>query len=173
MTKFKTNIFETALALLTLLSIVGLSIYFYNLDNTDSLHDNPFKRFDNNPGIINISIASLISRIIFIICFLLLGFDKFRLDRKILTAYIITALIIAFLQWFELYYGSTFYYGEVRDKQGIMFPILASFMVTLAIWKINYSMEENLNLTLRLILTGVINVALFFLWTQLNEQWNL
>lgn len=173
MIKFKTNIFETALAILTLLSIVGLIIYFYDLNNTVQIQDNPFKTFDNNPGIINISIASLISKIIFIVCFLLLGFDKFRLDWKILTAYIITALIIAFFQWFELYYGSTFYYGEVRDKQGLMFPILASFMVTLAIWKINYSMKENFNLTLKLILTGVINVALYFLWTQLNEQWNL
>ena len=173
MTKFKTNIFETVLAILTLLSITGLCFYFYELRNPNLTIDNPFKTFDNNPGIINISIVSLISRSIFFICFLLLAFDKYSRDKKVLIVYIISALTIAFLQWFELYYGSTFYYGEVRDKQGLMFPILASFMVTLAIGKINYSKTENRNLIIKLILIGVINVGLYVLWTQVSEPWNL
>lgn len=173
MTKFKTNIFETALATLTLLSIVGLFIYFYDLNNPDPTQDNPFKTFDNNPGIIKISIASLIARIVFVVCFLLLAFDKFRQDKKILTVYLFSALTIGFLQWYELYFGSTFYYGEVRDKQGLMFPLLASFMVTLVVWKINYSKAENRNLTIRLVLTGITNVGLYILWGQVYEPWNL
>jgi uncharacterized protein YxeA len=173
MTKFKTNIFETILAILTLLSIVGLCFYFYDLKNPNSNQDNPFTTFDNNPGIIKLSFASLATRTIFIICFLLLAIDKFKQDNKILIVYILTALTIGFLQWYELYYGSTFYYGEVRDKQGLMFPLLASFMATLAIWKINYSKTEQRNLTIKLILTGLINVGLYFLWTQVYEPWNL
>jgi hypothetical protein len=31
------------------------------------------------------------------------------------------SVIIIFLVWFEFYYGSTFYYGEVRDKQMILY----------------------------------------------------
>ena len=143
MTKFKANIFETVLATLTLLSVVGLCFYFYDLQNYNPTQGNPFKEFDNNPGIIKISIASLATQTIFIICFLLLSFDKFKQDKKIRTIYILSALTIGFLQWYELYYSSTFYYGEVRDKQGLMFPLLASFMATLAIWKINYSKTEN------------------------------
>lgn len=173
MTKFKTNIFETVLATLTLLSIVGLCFYFYELKKTNLAQGNPFKTFNNNPGIINISIASLVVRIIFIICFLILAVDKFRQNKKILTIYIFAALAIGFLQWYELYYGSTFYYGEVRDKQGLMFPLLASFMATLVIWKINYSKEENRNLTIKIILTGLTNIGLYFLWTQVYEPWNL
>lgn len=173
MKHFRTNIFETALAILTFLSIVGLCFYFYDLNNLNTIQDNPFKSFDNNQGIIKISIASLFSRSIFIICFLILALDKFRQNKKILTVYIISALAIGFLQWYELYYGSTFYYGEVRDKQGLMFPLLASFMVTLVIWKINYSKNEKRNLTIRLILTGVINIGLYILWTQVYEPWNL
>lgn len=38
---------------------------------------------------------------------------------------LLLVLIIALLQWFELWYGSTFYYGEVRDKQGLGVPILS------------------------------------------------
>ena len=173
MTKFKANIFEVVLVILTLFSVVILCIYFYDIINPNPQQDNPFKTFDNNPGIIKISIASLVARIIFILCFFLLAVDKLKNDKKILTLYIVCALAIAFLQWFELYYGSTFYYGEVRDKQGLMFPLLASFMVTLAIWKINYSKTGNRNLIIKLILTGVINVGLYFLWTQVYEPWNL
>ncbi len=173
MTKFKVNIFEVVLVILTLFSVVILCIYFYDIINPNPQQDNPFKTFDNNPGIIKISIASLVARIIFILCFFLLAVDKLKNDKKILTLYIVCALAIAFLQWFELYYGSTFYYGEVRDKQGLMFPLLASFMVTLAIWKINYSKTGNRNLIIKLILTGVINVGLYFLWTQVYEPWNL
>ncbi|QHT71369.1 hypothetical protein GXP67_34290 [Rhodocytophaga rosea] len=173
MTKFKTNIFETALAVLTLLSIVGLCFYFYELINPDPTQDNPFKTFDNNPGIIKISIASLIARTIFIICFCYLVVDKFKQDNKIITVYLFIALTIGFLQWYELYYGSTFYYGEVRDKQGLRFPLLASFMVTLAIWRINYTKTQNRNLIIKLVLTGLINFGLYFLWTQVNEPWNL
>lgn len=173
MTKFKANIFETLLATLTLLSVIGLCLYFYDLQNPNPTQGNPFKDFDNNPGIIKISIASLIARSIFIICFLLLGFDKFKQNKKILTVYIFSALIIGFLQWYELYYGSTFYYGEVRDKQGITFPILASFMATLAIWKINYSKTENRTLTIKLILAGIINCGFCYLWVNVYELWNL
>ncbi len=90
-----------------------------------------------------------------------------------MTAYLFSALTTGFLQWFELYLGSTFYYGEVRDKQGLMFPVLASFMVTLVVWKINYSKTESRNLIIRLVLTGVINVGLYILWGQVYEPWNL
>lgn len=158
---------------MTFLSIVGLCLYFHDLKNPNPTQDNPFKTFDNNPGIIKISIASLITRIVFLVCFLLLANDKFKQDKKILTVYLLSALTIGFLQWYELYFGSTFYYGEVRDKQGIMFPVLASFMVTLVVWKINYSNTESRNLIIRLVLTGVINVGLYILWEQVYEPWNL
>tara|TARA_R110002072_G_scaffold36005_2_gene106053 strand:+ start:85489 stop:85959 length:471 start_codon:yes stop_codon:yes gene_type:complete len=153
--------------------MVGFCIYFYELFNPNSTQDNPFKLYDNNTGIIIISIASLSTRVVFIVCFLLLASVKFKYNKAILTAYILAALAIGFLQWFELYFGSTFYYGEVRDKQGLMFPILASFMMTLVIWKLNYSQKEDNNLNLKFILTGLINIGLYFLWGQVYEPWNL
>lgn len=171
--KLKSNIFESALAILTFLSMVGFCFYFYELFHLNPTLDNPFKLYDNNPGIINISIASFVTRAVFILCFFLLASEKFRYEKKVLIVYLITALTIGFLQWFELYYGSTFYYGEVRDKQGLMFPLLASFMATLVIWKINYSRSQGTNLNLKLILTGLVNIGLYFLWGQVFEPWNL
>lgn len=161
------------IASLTFLSLVGLCFYFYDILFPDFSQSNPFETFNNNPGIIKISIASFVVRIIFISSFILLAFDKFKNNKIVPSIYISAALIIAFLQWFELYYGSTFYYGEVRDKQGLMFPILASLMLTLSIWKINYTKIESQNLKIRLVLTGIFNIGLYVLWTQVYEYWNL
>jgi hypothetical protein len=143
------------------------------LRNSNPIEDNPFKTFDNNPGIIRLSIASLAARAIFIICFLLLATRKFKQNVKIIALYILTSVTIAFLQWFELYYGSTFYYGEIRDKQGMMFPFLGSLMITLGIWKINYSKLEQRTVIIKLILTCLINAGLYVLWTQVYDSWNL
>ena len=173
MTKFNLNIFEIIIASLTLLSLAGLCFYFYDILFPDFSQNNPFETFNNDPGIIKISIASFVARIIFILSFISLVFDKFKQNKIILGIYISSALIIAFLQWYELYYGSTFYYGEVRDKQGLMFPVLASLMLTLSIWKINYTKIESQNLKIRLVLTGILNVGLYVLWTQVYEHWNL
>jgi hypothetical protein len=171
--KFYTNIFEIIIAIFTFLSIIILGSYFYELINPVPTENNPFEVYNNNQGIIVISLFNFILRIIFITCFLLLAFEKIKPKRNILIVYIFSALTIGFLQWYELYYGSTFYYGEVRDKQGLTFPMLSSLMVTLIIWKINYSRTEKSNLALKLLLTILINSGLYFLWTEVYEVWNL
>lgn len=171
--RFHSNFFETALACLVFLSLIGLGFYFYNLSFPDTSEYNPFRDYNTNQGIIQIAIGSLISRIIFLLTFLLLIRDTYRTNKSIKTIYLISALIIGFLQWFELYYSSTFYYGEIRDKQGLMFPVFSSLMVTLVIWKLNYSTEKNKNLTVKLVLTGLINIGLYLLWLQVYEPWNL
>lgn len=170
---FKTNTFEIIVAILTLISIVGLSFYFYDLQDSNTAQIGPYVEFDNNPGIIRISFASLISMSVFIMCFGILSVVKFRENKIILTVYLLTALIIGFLQWYELYYGSTFYYGEVRDKQGLMFPVLSFLMATLVIWKFNYSIEYNRNLAIKLILTVLVFISLRCLWILVNESWKL
>ncbi len=170
---FKSNTFEIIVAILTLFSIVGLSFYFYDLKDSNSTINSPYVEFYNNPGIVIISFASLISMSIFIICFGILSVVKFRGNKVILTVYILSALIIGFLQWYELYYGSTFYYGEVRDKQGLMFPVLSFLMATLVIWKFNYSVEYKRNLAIKLILTVLVFISLRCLWILVYESWKL
>jgi hypothetical protein len=103
----------------------------------------------------------------------LLCFEKLKRKVIFLALYLSSALIIAVLQWYELYYGSTFYYGEVRDKQGLGFPVLSSCMVTLIIWKINYSKNQDRDLTIKFLLTGIVNLALYQFYGQVYEPWNL
>lgn len=171
--KYKSNILETSLACLILISIVGLGFYFYELAFPNPKDFNPFKTYDHNFGIIKISFASLTSKIIFLSCFILLAHKDRKNHRMIKAVYLKSALAIGFLQWYELYYGSTFYYGEVRDKQGITFPVMASFMVSLVIWKLRFARLNNYDFTIKLILTVTINLGLYLLWTHLYEPWNL
>ncbi len=173
MMKFRANIFEIILAAMTFLSVVGLGFYFYDLVSPSLAEDNPFKEFDSNSGIIRISVAAFIARVVFLICFIVLSTELFENARRVLIVYLLSALIIGFLQWFELYYGSTFYYGEVRDKQGLMFPILASLMATLIIWKMSYSGIENSDTVVKVLISLLVNAGLYFLWTQVYEPWNL
>jgi hypothetical protein len=52
-----------------------------------------------------------------------------------------SATLGALLPWVEIWYGSTFYYGEVRDKQGLPFgvnnfgPIGTFCFLTYLIWR--------------------------------------
>jgi len=140
--KIKSNIFETALAVLVLFAIFLSIIDLVDSGSQGNWIGNPFAEYYSNPGIKRILTLKFISYCSFLLFFILLCFDKYRKKIAVLITYMVSALTIATLQWYELYYGSTFYYGEVRDKQGLGFPILSSFMVTLIIWKINYSKER-------------------------------
>ena len=171
--KMKTDIFETGVFFLISLSVIGLGFYFYDILFLAPTEDNPFFIYNANPGIINNTIASITCRVVFIILFLALSTESYNDSVVVKSLYLLSALVIGFLQWYELYYGSTFYYGEVRDKQGLMFPWLASLLVTLVIWKINYSKANPRNVMVKIILTVLINVGLFFLWRQVYEPWNL
>lgn len=173
MKKFKFTGYEILLAFLMFLTVIGIGLYFYDITFLNLQSDNPFKDYDNNSGIITISIVSLLCALSFLVCFFVLAYEKYRNNKTILSVYLIAALLFAFLQWFQLYYGSTFYYGEVRDKQGLNFPLFASLLVTLVIWKVNYTSSKKHNYNLKVLLTALVNGGLYFLWTQVYELWNL
>ncbi|KAA6430708.1 hypothetical protein ACD591_17850 [Rufibacter glacialis] len=171
--KVKSNIFETALAVLVLFAIIFSIIDFIDTGSPNTRIGNPFAEYYSNPGIKRILTLKFISYCSFLVFFILLCFDKYRKKITVLITYLASALTIATLQWYELYYGSTFYYGEVRDKQGLGFPVLSTFMVTLIIWKINYSKSRDKDLTIKLILTGILNFGLYQFYGQVYESWNL
>jgi len=171
--KIKSNIFETVLAFLIFLAIIFSIINFIEIESPNSQIDNPFAAYYTNPGIIRISTWKFISYCTFFLFFILLCFDKFKNKSTVLAAYLTSAFVIAALQWYELYYGSTFYYGEVRDKQGLGFPVFSSWMVTLIIWKINYSKNMDRDLAIKLILTGIINFGLYQFYGQVYKSWKL
>ncbi len=162
------NYFELCIATLTLLSLLGYCIGVflnYSLPN-----ENPFKAYYTNTGILITFAIGFIARSIFLISFYLMTFREKKFAKVIC---LFSAFTIGFLAWFELYYGSTFYYGEVRDKQGLGFPYLASIMFTFIIWKIQFSKTHRANLVAKIFLTSFINVALVSLWFYVQDSWKL
>lgn len=91
-----------------------------------------------------------------------------------------TILIISIvLIWLELWYGSTFYYGEVRDKQlplgvnnlGILGSIVfASFLIL----RLPYKYKNTTKRSLVKVILVIINIALqFYIFHLLKEPWTL
>lgn len=163
---------EPILIVWIFLTIILIVSDLMNLSEA-SFQDDPLNAYRSNPGVIKISIASLLSRLLFVGCLSLLRFKPQHIGRVLLSIFILSGLTAAFMQWYELYYGSTFYYGEVRDKQGLMFPLLASSIVTLIIWECSYSSNERRDLLLKAILTVLVNLGLYVLWLNVYEAWNL
>jgi hypothetical protein len=79
--------------------------------------NDPYVKYYQNNTISNIQlIAIFIDCIILIFILVLIAGFKNKIFSIGLTIFLLLGI---FLIWFELWYGSTFYYGEVRDKQGL------------------------------------------------------
>lgn len=156
-------------------------IIFYLMIETVSIYSDvfvsdisfPYKNYYANPGIFIISVLQIGFRLVFIFFFFLLIIKRLKNNKSIFYLYLGVGLIIAALQWFEYYYGSTFYYGEVRDKQGLWFPILSSSIITLIIWKIDYSKIDKRNLIIKTAITLSVNIGLIILYRLVYEPWHL
>ncbi|WP_188934689.1 hypothetical protein [Dyadobacter endophyticus] len=167
------KIAEILVGVWIMLTILLIASDLLSLPDTDFRGD-PFYAYRHNPVIINISIASLVFRLAFVGLLIYSNIKPHHQKGKTpWYAFFISGFAAAFLQWYELYYGSTFYYGEVRDKQGLMFPLLASFIATLMIWKFPAPINEQRNLIWKLILTALVNIGLYILWLNVYEPWNL
>jgi hypothetical protein len=82
----------------------------------------PFLRYHANRGIQSIAIAALATNLLVVVIVVLWRLG--RVPSK--TAHValpVGCAIAAVLPWLELWWGSTFYYGEVRDKQGLPFGV--------------------------------------------------
>ncbi|HMQ81152.1 MAG TPA: hypothetical protein PKD94_16420, partial [Ignavibacteria bacterium] len=62
-----------------------------------------------------------------------------NVSMTILFPVIAISLILSFLIWYEIYFGSTFYYGEVRDKH-FLFVSANSFGVYGSTVFLNYAL---------------------------------
>lgn len=105
---------------------------------------NPFYHYSSNYGVRVILMTSLVVSIVLVFATLLFLFSK--KEKPILwIAQIISAIALAILHVIELYYSSTFYYGEVRDKQGSMFPYFSLILIGYAAIKYFARLSEKKN----------------------------
>jgi hypothetical protein len=144
----------------------------------------PLWTYYRNAGIRWICIGALLTDVA-ILASAVGGFAATRSDKKALAqcfsfGLIFLALIGAALTWLELWYGSTFYYGEVRDKQGLPFTVnnggpAGSFIFfTYVLWALPI---RKLGGTPPLLLKGAGTLILLFahwlVFNLLKEPWGL
>lgn len=110
----------------TLRIIIGFFVIFlicYNINEllttNDKLH--PFNKYYANSNVIFIYITAIILDIILvnvIIWSLIIkeGFESS--NKRMILVFMLVALALFLLTIFEFYHSTTFYYGEVKDKQG-------------------------------------------------------
>ena len=126
----------------------------------------PFREYYTNKGIILIFIARLIFWLS--VCVLGIIWIKNKTIRPLyLNLLLLFILIIALLQWFELWYGSTFYYGEVRDKQGLGVPILSIVLQIYILLRLEIKKRTLIGLISLII---IINYGIYSL---VYENWKL
>lgn len=97
----------------------------YNFNELNIIHDRlyPYHQYFSHPQIrLFYYLAIVLNTILFLIILITIFDKKFEnLIKKLSIIIIIIPIILTIILFGEYYYGSTFYYGEVRDKQGFPF----------------------------------------------------
>lgn len=156
---------------ISFITVFGLLLYFLNYftkgNEIGSKGVDPFEMYYSNKGIV----AIFTIRILLWISVAFLG-TKWIIKRTINTIHLWTFLslifIVAIFEWVELWFGSTFYYGEVRDKQGFGVPLLSILLQVYICYKI---VKENKLKRIGLIIVAI--VLNFGVFSIVHKNWNL
>jgi hypothetical protein len=174
MTIRKINAIEWCIALLmSLWLVVGCVGVWEIYGCSENSTFNPFCAYYNNLGIKIIYAASAAAKISCVLLYVILFKDILRSKYLAKSAISFTIIASGFLQWFELYYGSTFYYGEVRDKQGITFPYMTSILTTIMLINWNFTKIRILNIAIKASLVIISNIFFYKFWESVVEKWQL
>lgn len=174
----KTNKFEP-FDILVILNIILALFAILTPDNYKSFLDSPLYLYFNNIGIkiIYTLVIVLDSLLLFIVILKSLKINIIPYLRFII---IFFCSILIFIIWFELWYGSTFYYGEVRDKQGLPFGVNNNGIIgsTIFIYYIFYQFNFELSNKFMKYIVHILFLILIFLSQLgiiklLEESWNL
>lgn len=94
---------------------------------------------------------------------------NWKLGSKYFIAFV--SIIIGLIPWIELWYGSTFYYGEVRDKQGLGFPFVQSLFLLYPIWITEHEITKLS--TKKILASLLVFVILGIVFKLAYEPWKL
>lgn len=159
------------LTIISAITILGLLFYFiaaftpnseYGTKNYDPFHD-----YYSNIGIVSLmALRLLLFSLVFIIG--IIWIRKKEISTRLLNIILIVVISLAIMDWFELWYGSTFYYGEVRDKQGLGFPIFSLLLMLYGLSRIRFPK----NMYRSGVMIGMILIYLW-LYNLVKEPWIL
>jgi hypothetical protein len=173
---------EIALAVWALIGLIGGTLSCFNGEffwRGNPSYVDPFSQYHANLGI------RLINETAFILDASIFLMVTVAALRRIWShvqqiAVIWAAAFAAALTWFELWYGSTFYYGEVRDKQALPFGVnnagaLGSLcFLTYIIWRVQLpSRSATVRTLVRVAVTVAVAIAHYLLPRLLEQRWNL
>jgi hypothetical protein len=169
--KTRIIIIDYILIILSVLLLLGVCIYYFNILMPNGEYGakdyDPFYEYNSNKGIIIITTL----RFIFSVLIFLFGYMWIKnkeISYSTFKTILICVFVLAILEWIELWYGSTFYYGEVRDKQGLGFPILS--LLLMLYFFVRVRIPKNVY-RIGLIL-GTIMVYLW-LFRSIQDDWKL
>lgn len=176
------RIAEYLISAFAVVSLWGSAVSFWNGEYAWSHNPNyidPFATYNANPGIRVINAAASMIDVVTIGTVLAWTF-RFRHLRAPVKLLLIFTVFGAALTWIELWYGSTFDYGPVRDKQGLPFGVnhggvLGRFLfLTYVIWRIDWSAESGIKSTvIRVLLTVLLVVVQTLILRLVEELWYL
>lgn len=157
-----------------ILSMYFIGTFSYFLEVLFQINEfSPYREYNNNEGIFKIKSLDIFFQFQLLILMIIWFFNK-KVNRKKISFYLsILAIIIGVLVWFEYWYGSTFYYGEVRDKQGIVFPVFSTILISYPFWNIEFTKSRRTNFKLSIALTIMTIICLFLFYNSVRESWIL
>jgi len=172
--KYKMTVYETVFLSIVILDIIAYFYYIYGLIDNKSL-DEALRNYYLNNGIKVIATITFIFQVTFAVPFILSSlFKRFKDNIYLKITYFISAIATGLIKWFEIYYGSTFYYGEVRDKQGLhIIAIFGTMCFIFAVFKLNYSKTKQHNLLLKAIIASIIIIISYKFYFYVYDLWDL
>lgn len=160
------NKFNKFILLIVILKFFGYVIYI-----TGVMNDPIYAVYDRNPNIVGISYATILFELLFIASYYWILIKKELLHIAIYAQYI-SAFLIAFLQWFELYFGSTIDYSN-RDKQCFWFPFSSFLLLSFILWNVKFANNSKKDLLIKTVAIAILNIALILLYLSVYESWGL
>lgn len=154
------------------LSAVSLAVSlfdFYTIAHPEEMF--PFTKYLQDTGIRTIIVCKFCLLAVMTAIFVNFAIRKMITNRMWLVL-ICAILLLCGLMWTELWWGSTFYYGEIRDKQGLIFPYGSLIWLAYIIWSIRLPFNFD-NWFWRLFATAVVICILWIIWSSVQEPWKL
>lgn len=172
---------DVALAIFVLFGVIGGSLSCFNGEyfwRGNPNYVDPFAEYNANLGIRFITAAAfaLDTAILVLIARAAIRRTWSRIEQLVVIA---AATAAALLTWFELWYGSTFYYGEVRDKQGLPFGVNnagvfgSAMFLTYIVWRVSLPEAVRHQVIVRIALTVALIAAHYMLLRVVETPWNL